>query len=118
MKSKKEILKGILIGLTFLLALSPSFAANGIISNSGISAVEQAVGGTIMLSFIFFILVAFVQGAFHIPWIISMMLYFITFALLTALDFFSYNIVVIITVLMFTVIGYGFSRIFADLIFA
>lgn len=110
-------------GLLFLLLLMlPSVHAVGtgnVISGTSVNAFEQAFGGPGLFVFFFFIVVAFIEAFFRIAWPIAIEMYLVTFAMVTViLRVFSFQILAMIWVMIFSAAGYGFTKIFADLIFA
>lgn len=105
--------------LTLFLLPNVAYGSSGnIISSPAVQAFQGAFGSPGIFVFLFFVIVAFMEGYFHIPWPIAMELFFVTFIMIASFDLFSYQIAVIIWVMMFMISGYGFSKIFADLIFA
>lgn len=122
-KKKKRLgnMRFVVYGLLFALLLAlPITHAQGIISGTSANAFEQAFGGSGLFVFFFFIIVAFIEGFFHIPWAIAIEMYLVAFATVTVLlsSIFSFQILAIIWVLVFSAAGYGFTKVFADLIFA
>jgi hypothetical protein len=114
-------------GLLFLLLLMlPSVHAAGtgnVISGTSVNAFEQAFGAPGLFVFFFFIVVAFIEAFFKIAWPIAIEMYLVTFAMVTVIlsllsPVFSFQILTIMWVMIFSAAGYGFTKIFADLIFA
>lgn len=126
-ENKKKHWKGrfALYGLLFLLlfALPGVHASTGqVIGNSSITAFEGAFGGPGLFVMFFFVVVAFIEGFFQIPWAIAIELYLVTFAMTSAIlgaaGAFNVQILELIWVFIFTSIGFAMTKLFADLIFA
>ena len=111
-------------GLLFLLLLMiPTVHAAGtgnVIAGTSVNAFEQAFGGPGLFVFFFFIVVAFIEAFFKIAWPIAIEMYLVTFAMVTVIlsSVFSFQILAMMWVMIFSAAGYGFTKIFADLIFA
>lgn len=105
----------VMLALPSVLADTPSGTG---ISGPAIQAFESSFGSPGIFIFIFFLVIAVVEGIFHLPWVIAIELFFVTFVVISTFWLFSYPIAVILWVMMFTAAGYGFTKLFADLIFA
>lgn len=120
MEKRKNIIAGavvtvLMLALPQVLADTPSGTG---ISGVAIQALGSAFGSPGIFVFAFFVVIAFIQGIFHIPWVISIELFFVTFAMVSTFWLSNYQMAIIIWVMMFTAAGYGFTKLIADLIFA
>lgn len=82
-----------------------------------IQPLVNMAGGPMLFSFLIFAIVAIISAIFKMDWGVSLMLFFMTFGMLAGFGVFSYAVVTLIGMLMFGVIAYGFTKIWADLIF-
>jgi hypothetical protein len=122
MKKKKIAnMRFIVYAAVLILSLMPGVYATGnVVSGTSVNAFEQAFGGPGLFVFFFFIVVAFIEAFFRIAWPIAIEMYLVTFAMVTVIlsSVFSFQILAMMWVMIFSAAGYGFTKIFADLIFA
>jgi len=79
--------------------------------------VIQAFGSPVLFVLGMFATLAIILSFYRMPWAVSIEVFTVLFASMAAIGLFGYMLVQLLVVFMFAVMGFGFTKIFADLIF-
>jgi hypothetical protein len=84
---------------------------------SMLAPVVSAFGNPIIFVLAVFITFAIVLSLYKVHWAVSIEIFIVVFAAMSSFGFFGYAIVQLLVIFMFAIMGFGFTKIFADLIF-